>query len=737
MTAGEYAAIVAGLLPPSPQVQALTQAATELDAAIAGNPAGVDAALAAYKVTLAAVRNAFIDAALASVPIPVLKNAARQSGLEDGYQLHAEARLGPLFVAFSTPSATMADPSRGALIALGPLPPNAFQAALDAGPVKGDGSLLVEADHLAGLLSAKVGTIEVAALASLARTPAGGPSFLAILSAGFTPGLQLGFGFQINRIGGVIGVERAIDPAAIANRLKDGTAAAVLFPLDAGPAARAALQAADRLFLPASGSAVAGPTVRLAWLEVAGAGFASVDAAVLVQVPGPRIAIVGVFNASIPGATELMRLRADLAGILDFPAERATVDASLHDSGVLGIFTVYGDLAFVTCWGPTPYVALSLGGFYPGFRPEPVQIRPLNRLGMSLDSPLPGLRLRAEGYLAATSNTLQIGGRLDVGIDAGIASVSGFLGVDAIIQFTPFHFRAATAGGLDVRFLGETFAGVRFDGEMAGPGPVTLHGKITVETFIKDFDWEDTFVFGEPDGPPGIPPQRAAQILVDEEFTPSNLRAAGGADRSVTLTAPDRQHDFAVVAPLSGLVWTQHRVPFDLALDRVDGTLLGSTQTLHASAPNQTGIEKDRFAPGSYITLTQAQALASPSYDLLPSGVVVGAGPPISGASAPGSDKPQLLRKVRGEGLPLERLLAAGLLAAFPGGLLGMVQDRDRRAAVADRDVRVAVADPPWVSVKDGAKHATATQAVRASMLDGGAALAAADAARPIMIEGL
>ena len=39
MTAGEYAAIVAGLLPPSPQVQALTQAATELDAAIAGNPA--------------------------------------------------------------------------------------------------------------------------------------------------------------------------------------------------------------------------------------------------------------------------------------------------------------------------------------------------------------------------------------------------------------------------------------------------------------------------------------------------------------------------------------------------------------------------------------------------------------------------------------------------------------------------------------------------------------------------
>lgn len=174
------------------------------------------------------------------------------------------------------------------------------------------------------------------------------------------PASPLACSFQINRIGGIIGVERAIDPPAIAARLKDGSAAVLLFPLDAGSAARAALQAADRIFVPAAGSAVAGPTVRLAWLEVAGAGFASVDAAVLVQVPGPRIAIVGVFDATIPGAASLLRLRADLAGVLDLPAERATIDATLHDSGALGIFTVYGDLAFATSWGATPYVVLSL-----------------------------------------------------------------------------------------------------------------------------------------------------------------------------------------------------------------------------------------------------------------------------------------------------------------------------------------------------------------------------------------
>jgi hypothetical protein len=734
--AQDYAAIVAAALPGSPEAQALIDAATDLDAALAGNPAEIDVALAAYRQAFAAARDDFIDAILASIPMDGLKDAVRQSGLLDSYQLHAQARLGPLLVGFTTPSATLVDPRSGSLISVGPMPPNAFQAALDTGPVKGAGSLVLEGDHVAGLLSANAGTIEVAALASFSRTAGGGPSFLAALSAGFTPGLQLGFGFQINRIGGIIGVERSIDTTAIANNLKNGTAAAVLFPLDSGPAARAALQAADRLFPLAGGSAVAGPTARLAWLEVSGAGFASVDIAVLVQLPGPRIAIVGVFNASIPGATSLMRLRADLAGVLDFPAQRATVDACLHDSGVLGIFTVYGDLAFASSWGPSPYTVLSLGGFYPGFRPEPAQIRPLSRLGMSLDNPLPGLRLRAEGYLAATSNTLQLGGRLDLGFDAGIASVSGFLGVDSIIQFSPFHFNANTTGGLDVRFLGETFAGVRFDGVVAGPGPVTLYGKITVETFIKDFDWDDTFVFGRPDAPPGIPPQRAAQILVDEEFRPSNIRALGGADPSVLLSAPDRQTDLAVVAPLSGLVWSQHRVPFDLPLDRVDGTPLGTTQSVHASAPGQTSVEKDLFSPGSYITLTQSQALAAPSYELLPSGLSVAAGATLDGHNSTVGKKPQLLRKVRGEGLPL-KFAVEGVLVALPDGLLCMVQDRDRRACVADREARVSAMGGSWKTIGDGATYGSATQAVRASTLGAGPALTAADAARPIAIAGL
>ena len=63
-------------------------------------------------------------------------------------------------------------------------------------------------------------------------------------------------------------------------------------------------------------------------------------------------------------------------------------------------------------------MVFSAGGFYPGFDPKPVEIGPLRRLSFGTDIPTPGLDIRVEGYFASTSNTIQLGGRLDVVFDA-------------------------------------------------------------------------------------------------------------------------------------------------------------------------------------------------------------------------------------------------------------------------------------------------------------------------------
>lgn len=124
--AQDYAAIIAAALPGSPEAQALTEAAAGLDAAIAGNPDQIDAALAAYRLAFAALRDDLIDAILANVPIAALKDAVRQSSTS----CMQRPVSGPLLVGFTTPSATLADPRSGSLIAVGPMPTKAFQTTL-------------------------------------------------------------------------------------------------------------------------------------------------------------------------------------------------------------------------------------------------------------------------------------------------------------------------------------------------------------------------------------------------------------------------------------------------------------------------------------------------------------------------------------------------------------------------------------------------------------------------------
>ena len=80
-----------------------------------------------------------------------------------------------------------------------------------------------------------------------------------------------------------------------------------------------------------------------------------------------------------------------------------------------------------------------------------------------MDNPIQIIEVRAEGYFAVTSNSIQFGGRWEIGIELGIEA-HGFLQVDAIVQFRPFHFEARVAAGFDVSAGGFSFASVTLEG---------------------------------------------------------------------------------------------------------------------------------------------------------------------------------------------------------------------------------------------------------------------------------
>ena len=243
---------------------------------------------------------------------------------------------------------------------------------------------------------------------------------------------------------------------------------------------------------------------------------------------------------------------------------------------------------------------MTVGGFYPGFNPEPAQLPALRRVGLALDNPIPIIEIRAEGYFAVTSNSIQFGGRLEVGISLGIEA-HGFLQVDAIVQFRPFHFEARVAAGFDVSAGGFSFASVTLEGSIGGPGPIVIHGSLSIDVFLFSISWDETFTLGSGPSDALPTPPRLLDVIADELNKPENVHAAGHRrPASRARPAPRR-------GPRGRRAADRHAAGRSSAARRWACSSIASTAGRwpgrRASRSRAARADvTERFSPGSYIT---------------------------------------------------------------------------------------------------------------------------------------
>ncbi len=719
-----------------PEMSGLKEAARQLDLAM-GNAAlprqEWDALVHDFEKRRDAMKGKLAEALLAGLPIAELHKqlgAANWNRLE-GFS--AKAQLGPLQLEASCPPIVLHFPNDPAAPpqALVPQPPVHVGGRLDAGVARGGGTLRMLPDGVAGTLGLKLTTFEVTALGSL-REVEKTPSFLAVLGVSFVPGIQLGFGFTLSRVGGLVGINRTVEVDALASRLRGGALADVLFAANPLADSNRLLKALEEMFPPRAGRHLVGPTLRVSWLQVGGGALFDVDLGVIVELPGPaRIVIAGSARAQLAGSPPLLQLRIDVLGVIDFNERTVAFDATLVDSGALGIFVITGDAAFRLRWGDRPYTVLSLGGFYPGFRPEPANLPPLQRIALALRSPVPLLTLRAEGYFAVTSNTLQLGAHIEASFNLGISAV-GFLGLDVLIQFRPFHFTAAFHAGFRVEAGGFTFAGVALEGTIDGPGPIVISGRLTIETFLFDISWHETFTLPGSGGEASAPPIKLLDALRDELHLAHNLRALAGPDAGVVMRPRPQDGEKALVAPLGELAWSQRKAPLETEIERLEGAPLGSPQGVRLVSPARRESQRALFSPGSFTTLSGAEALNRPAFEELDAGAVLGWG--TVSAPAPG-EAPQPAEmdvfRTLGSATEPEPVTDSGSFLLAPSHVLDLLGDRLRPAAVTSLAPRVTVTGTePWTSI--GEPQSSATAAHQAARIWGGVALAAADSERPV-----
>ena len=273
---------------------------------------------------------------------------------------------------------------------LGPLqvdtafkPPNGVGLAIDGGGFAGGGYLFLDPDRgeYAGALELKFqGIIHLKAVGVLnTKLPDGssGFSLLIIITAEFAP-IQLGFGFTLNGVGGLLGINRTVLFDVLRLGVRDGTLNSILFPVDVIANAPASSPTQARL-PPLTGRFLVGPMGKLGWGTPT---LISLELGVIIEIPRPAFAIVGVLRLAMPADdVAILNLQVNFAGTIDFERRELTFDASLFDSRVL-TFTLTGDMAVRIYWGDNANFLLTVGGFHPAFSPPPIGLGPLRRLAI-------------------------------------------------------------------------------------------------------------------------------------------------------------------------------------------------------------------------------------------------------------------------------------------------------------------------------------------------------------------
>jgi hypothetical protein len=613
------------------------------------------------------------------------------------------------------------------------VPPNGVGLSVDGGGFSGGGFLrYIAADqHYEGMLELEYeDRITLKAIGLLTtRLPGGRPGFslLIIITAEFNP-IQLGLGFTLNGVGGLLGLNRSADAERLRSGLRDNTLSSVLFPQNLVENAGRILSDLNQLFPAQPGRFIFGPVARLGWGTPT---LITIDLGLLVEIPDPvRVLILGVLRARLPDENaRLLQLQVNFLGVIDVQARRLAFDASLFDSKLLA-FTLAGDMAVRLAWGDEPNFLLTVGGFHPAYQPPPLNLPTLRRLSLQLtsgDNP----RLTLETYFAVTANTRQFGARAELLARAGSFSVYGFLSFDVLFQFNPFYFIAAISAKLALRAGGSEIASISLDFTLEGPTPWHVKGTarlkicwfLTIKVrFDKTFGESLTIV---------LPDIAVRPLLRAALADPANWEAqpAGSRPLLVTFRTLPRTAGRLVVAPAGVLTIQQRVAPLGIAIQRfgsqrpADGDLF-AIETVTAGEGSEietldTSPVSEQFAPAEFFELTDAQKLAGKSFERYPSGVKLTDSEAFTGEYAVGRNVAYELFYIdeqrdlvpRGEPLPPDVLTfqawaVRGAVAASP-----LSQARNGKSALAPGAVQVGQEAYTVVRASDLRPAAAAAQA--------------------------
>ncbi len=516
---------------------------------------------------------------------------------------------------------------------LGPLdldvgfkPPNGVGLSVDAGIVKGGGYLFFdfENEEYAGALELVFsGFLSLKAIGLInTKMPDGskGFSLLIIITAEFGTGFQLGFGFVLLGVGGLLGLNRTMKLEALGQGIRNGSAERILFPKDVVANAPQILSDLRTIFPPENGKFLIGPMAKIGWGTPA---LVTLSLGIIIEIPG-NIAILGVLKVALPAEeAALIILQVSFIGAIEFDKKRVWFFATLFGSRVL-FFTLEGEMGLLMAFGDDANFVLSVGGFHPSFTPPPLPFPSPRRIAFDIAN-TPAYKIRVEAYFAVTSNTVQFGVKAELKLGLSSFGISGHLAFDALFQFSPFYFIISISASVSLKAFGVGLFSIRLSFELSGPEPWRAKGSGYLSILFFEISADFDITWGE-DRRETLPPINPLELLIAEIEKPANWTASltGASSLPVSLRKLEEEEGL-VLHPLGALKFSQRAIPIGIKLDKVGAPkvkdyLKFTFEDAPGSDWKKVSDPRENFAIAQFQELSNAEKLSRPSFQKEKSG---------------------------------------------------------------------------------------------------------------------
>jgi hypothetical protein len=513
-------------------------------------------------------------------------------------------------------------------------PPSGVGLSLDAGIVKGGGYLYFDFDReeYAGALELVFSEwIALKAIGLITtKMPDGskGFSLLIIITVEFGTGIQLGFGFTLLGVGGILGLHRIVKIEPLKDGIRTGAIESVMFPEDVVANAPRIISDLRKFFPPQQDIFLVGPMAKIGWGTPT---LLSAQLGVILEFPSVNITILGVIKVILPDEkADILRLQVNFIGRLEPSNKLLWFYAELFDSRVLFI-TLEGGFGLLVNWGDNANFVVSVGGFHPRYNPPPLPFPEPPRIAANILNES-WAKVRIEGYFAVTSNSVQFGARAELYFGLSAFRIEGHLSFDALFQFNPFFFSFSLSFSLSVKVFGIGLWSVGFSGLLEGPTPWHIKGKGSISLLFFSISVPFEHTWGDKKDTKLDPIE--VYPLLEKEFKALTNWEARIPDSSNLLVSlrklGEGASDQLVLHPVGKLRISQRKVPVNFKLDKMgnqrpsDYNKFSVDAVLSGGGNLSVSDTEEKFAIGQFKDLDGSKQMSSPAFEPLDSGIDIG-----------------------------------------------------------------------------------------------------------------